>query len=117
VISWAGGLRKTLDLFIELCRGLMRELVFYADSSTCRLCLSWSPGSHGQREAVDGYKSILIVASGFGIAAQLLYLKRLIQGHNTHEAHTRRIHLAWELWDVGERAPIGLPFIANMSQK
>ncbi|PVH68567.1 hypothetical protein DL98DRAFT_440915, partial [Cadophora sp. DSE1049] len=32
---------------------------------------------------INEYKSILIVASGFSIAAHLLYLKRLIYSYNS----------------------------------
>ncbi|UNI15348.1 hypothetical protein JDV02_001888 [Purpureocillium takamizusanense] len=38
-----------------------------------------------------------MVASGFGIAAQLPYLKRLLHGYNSRRIRTRRIHLVWKL--------------------
>ncbi|RSL52058.1 hypothetical protein CEP51_015115 [Fusarium floridanum] len=36
-------------------------------------------------------------ASGFGIAAQLPYLKKLMYGYNSRKARTRRVHLVWKL--------------------
>ena len=42
---------------------------------------------------MDDGENILMVASDFGIAAHLLYLKQLIYGHNAREVRARRIHL------------------------
>jgi len=44
----------------------------------------------------------MMVATGFGIAAQLPFLKELIQGFNRSEVRTRDIHLVWQLDDLGE---------------
>ncbi|RSL40275.1 hypothetical protein CEP54_016157 [Fusarium duplospermum] len=38
-----------------------------------------------------------MVASGFGIAAQLPYLKKLMHEYNNRKARTRRVHLVWKL--------------------
>ncbi len=51
---------------------------------------------------MDDCENILIVASGFGIAAHLLYLKQLIHGYNTREVRARRIHLVWQVRDIGK---------------
>ena len=45
-----------------------------------------------------------MVASGFGIAAQLPYLKRLNHGYNAREFCARRIHLVWQIETKGESA-------------
>ena len=42
-----------------------------------------------------------MIASGFGIAAQLPLLKELIQGFNRAEVRTRDIHLVWQLQNLG----------------
>jgi hypothetical protein len=49
-------------------------------------------GPHGKSTPMDDCENILIVASGFGIAAHLPYLNRLIHGYNTREVCARRIH-------------------------
>ncbi|GKT83956.1 cell surface metalloreductase [Colletotrichum tofieldiae] len=41
-----------------------------------------------------------MVASGYGIAAQLPYLKKLIYEFNSRKARTRRIHLVWKLGTI-----------------
>jgi hypothetical protein len=43
-----------------------------------------------------------MVASGFGIAAHLPYLKRLIHGYNARKLRARRIHLVWQVRDIGK---------------
>ena len=48
------------------------------------------------------YQNIVMVASGFGIAAQLPYLKQLIYGYNTREVRARRVHLIWQIQDIGK---------------
>jgi predicted ferric reductase len=117
VMSWTNGPQKTLDLFVKPRRGLTRELLLHAKSPHVSSPLVLISGPHGRSEAVDGYESVLMVASGFGIAAQLPYLKRLIYGHNARNVRTRRIHLVWEFSDIGECAAQDISFIADSSQK
>lgn len=51
---------------------------------------------------MDDYEIILMVASDFGIAAQLPYLKQLIRGYNERRLHARRVHLVWQVRDISE---------------
>jgi NAD(P)H-flavin reductase len=44
-------------------------------------------GPYGIDLAKDRYESVLIVASGFSIAALLPYLKKLIHGYNARMGH------------------------------
>lgn len=43
----------------------------------------------------------MMVADGAEIAAQLPYLKRLIHGYHARQVFTRRIHLIWQISDMG----------------
>jgi hypothetical protein len=52
-----------------------------------------------------------MVASGFGIAAQLPYLRQLIYGYNASKTRTRRVHLVWQLETLGK---LELDRIANL---
>lgn len=63
--------------------------------------LTWISGPHGSSAPVGEYGSVLMIATGIGIATQLPYLKELIWGFNHCEARTRRIHLVWQLDLVG----------------
>jgi hypothetical protein len=57
-------------------------------------------GAHGPNISIERYETVLRLAGGFGIAAQLPYLKRLAHGHNIQERfHACQIHLAWQIKD------------------
>ncbi|TGO56040.1 hypothetical protein BCON_0083g00330 [Botryotinia convoluta] len=57
-------------------------------------------GPHGNSINMDDCENILMVASDFGIAAQLPYLKQLIHGYNTRKLRAKRIHLVWQVRDI-----------------
>jgi NAD(P)H-flavin reductase len=101
VISWADEPQEALDLFIEPRRGLTCELLYHAQSVNTTNPVVLFTGPHGCSVTMDGYESILMVASGFGIAALQPYLKRLIHGYNARDVQARRIHLIWQIRDIG----------------
>ena len=102
VTSWADGQQYTLDLFIEPRRGLTRELFYHGQNRSARNPLVLFSGPHGSSAPMDEYQNIVMIASGFGIAAQLPYLKQLIHGYNTREVRARRVHLIWQIQDIGK---------------
>lgn len=97
VISWAPGKLHTIDLLIDPQRGLTRELLYHAKEGHAMNLLVVFSGPHGTSVAMDEYESIFMVASGFGIATHLPYLKRLIYGYNSRRVRARRIHLVWQI--------------------
>jgi NAD(P)H-flavin reductase len=102
VISWAEKPQDQLDLFIEPRRGLTRELLYHAKSGHAMNPWVLFSGPHGNSIPMDNCENILMVASGFGIAAHLPYLKQLIHGYNAREVRARRIHLVWQVRDIGK---------------
>lgn len=54
-------------------------------------------GPYGKELDLDGYGTVLLFATGIGIAGQLAYVAQLLQGYNNHEVRTRRIALFWQL--------------------
>ncbi|KAL9126744.1 MAG: hypothetical protein Q9217_004251 [Psora testacea] len=62
-------------------------------------------GPHCSGAPIGDYGKVLLVATGFGIAAQLPLLKELIQGFNRSQVRTRTIHLVWQLDDLGDEKP------------
>jgi predicted ferric reductase len=101
VTSWSEGAQSTLDLFIEPRRGFTQKLLQYSKSNQSpRLALFSGP--HGTSAPVGDYETVLMVASGFGIAAQLPYLRQLIHGYNSCKTRTRRIHLVWQVETLGK---------------
>ena len=101
-----------IDLLIEPQRGLTRDLLYHAKGDPATNFLVLFSGPHGTSVVLDEYESILVVASGFGIAAQLPYLRQLIYGYNACKTRTCRVHLVWQLETLGK---LELGRIANSS--
>lgn len=101
VVSWAATAQDTLDLLIEPRRGLTRELLNHAKRSYTINPIVMFSGPHGMDLAKDRYESVLMVASGFSIAALLPYLKKLIHGYNARMGRARRIHIVWQISSRG----------------
>lgn len=102
VISWAPGKQYSVDLLVEPQRGLTREMLYHAKKGNATNLLVMFSGPHGISVDMDKYESILMVASGFGIATHLPYLKTLIHGYNARLVRTRRIHLVWQIRNKGK---------------
>ncbi|OBT51203.1 hypothetical protein VE04_07721 [Pseudogymnoascus sp. 24MN13] len=90
-----------LDLLIEPQRGLTRELLYHAKKGYTINPLVMFSGPHGASLLMGEYESVLIVASGFGIAAFVPHLKKLIYSYNTRAVRTRYIHLVWQIKNEG----------------
>lgn len=95
--------QKKLKLFIESCRDLTHELLLHEkiDMKSNRFHLALFSGLHGVSISVCKYENVLMVASDFSIAAELLYVKQLIHGYNNCKAHTHKVHLVWQLQSLG----------------
>jgi predicted ferric reductase len=102
VTSWAEEPQGQLDLFIEPRRGFTRQLLHHGkEGRTVHRPLLFS-GPHGRSVEVDGYEKVLMVASGVGIASQLPYLKKILHHYNTRRSCVRRVHLIWQVENIGE---------------
>jgi len=131
IASWRDGQPASLEVLIEPRSGFTRRLLDCADdyqedensrvelhdefakrpfsfarnypsqpeSSDFRITFVSRP--HGSTAPAGEYGRVIIIASGFGIAAQLPLLKELIQGFNRAEVRTRDIHLVWQLQNLG----------------
>ena len=103
VTSWSEGEQNYLDLFIEPRRGFTQKLLTYSKlHHGGGRCLALFSGPHGVGTPIDDYETVLLIASGFGIAALLPHLKQLIYGYNTCKTRTRRVHLVWQLETIGK---------------
>lgn len=93
-----------MELLVQPRHGLSADLLRYApaaaESSVSFLALFTGP--HGTSEDVGHYESALVVASNFGIAAAIPYLKKMIYGYNTCTSQVRRLHLVWQVESIGE---------------
>ncbi|KAH6675937.1 hypothetical protein B0J14DRAFT_587659 [Halenospora varia] len=108
VTNWVEGKQGTLELFVQPRRGLTRKLFSHGTLDTRNFIprLALFSGPHGISIPVVEYETVLMVATGFGIAAQLPYLRKLIHGYQTCKTRTRRVHLVWQLQslDIGVAA-------------
>ena len=97
VTSWVDRPQDTLELFMEPRKGLTRELLNYAETDGAGDAKSsrWAlfSGPYRRSAAVGNFENVLIITDGFGIAAHLPYLKRLIYGYNARKVRAHRIHL------------------------
>ena len=104
VTSWSDEKQSSLDLLVQCRGGLTQELLRH--SKACGNFISshlvMISGPYGISAPVGEYECVLMIASGFGGAAQLPYLKKLIYGYNTCKARTRRVHLVWQLQTLGK---------------
>ena len=118
IVYWTEGSHPCLYFLVQPQDGLTRKLYNracelqsfnFGDSKqpaqllTTSSHLTWLSGPHGSGAPVGEYGSVLMIATGIGIAAQLPYLKELIWGFNHCEIRTRRIHLVWQLNLIGNR--------------
>ncbi len=107
IVYWTGGTSLFLCFLIEAQDSFTRKIferVYKIDSFQIKpdekrhiplenFYRAWLSGSHGSGAPVEEYGSVLIIATGIDIAAQLPYLKELISDFNYCQVRTRRIYL------------------------
>lgn len=109
IAGWTEGQMPSLLLLVEPREGLTRKLLTYAADSeleplASQYRLAFFSGPHGLRVPMGDYGNVLLIASGFGVAAQIPYVKELIRDYHRCKVRTRRIHLVWQLHDFSKSA-------------
>ncbi|CUS07177.1 unnamed protein product [Tuber aestivum] len=94
-VAWWDQNRVTL--LIRPRGGFTRRLLLY---SGCRLH-GLVEGPFGTEHDLRPYGAIIMFASGVGIAAQVPYIRRVLEGHDTSQACTQSIALYWQLDSEG----------------
>lgn len=104
VTSWSRDHQDTMELLVQPRHGLTADLLRYAPAAAQSSIsfLAFFTGPHGISENVDQYESVLVIASGFGIATVIPYLKKMIHGYNTCTSQVRRLHLVWQVKLISE---------------
>jgi NAD(P)H-flavin reductase len=79
--------------------GFTKNLFLYANSypSDDSKMMAWVEGPYGKELNLESYGTVLLFATGIGIAGQLPYVAQLLEGYHNCEVKTRRIALFWEL--------------------
>lgn len=110
IASCTDGEQTTLELLVGPQKGLsskfLRNTTYGSGSAPADLRLALSSGPHGLSAPLAEFETVLLVASGLGIVAQLPYLRHLIRGYNDFQVRTRRIHLVWQLESLGKQTGI-----------
>jgi hypothetical protein len=74
-MSWSPRRQDILDLFIQARHGLTEKLQARAALEGTASFTAFVSSLYSRSELVGEYKSVLAVASGFGIAGVVLYIK------------------------------------------
>ena len=85
-------------------RSFGKARTYEDESELSDLCIALFSGPHCSDAPIDDYGKVLMVATGFGIAAQLPLLKELIQEFNQSQVRTHSIHLLWQLNNLDEHS-------------
>ncbi|KAF7588663.1 hypothetical protein BBP40_005414 [Aspergillus hancockii] len=97
VMSWSAEKQDILELFVETRHGLTEKLRARAALEGTASFTAFVSGPYGRSEPVGEYESVLAVASGFGIAGVVPYIKQLLYSYNTTTVRLRRVHLVWQV--------------------
>ncbi|KAH3502314.1 hypothetical protein KXV55_005947, partial [Aspergillus fumigatus] len=97
------GEAESISLMFRARNGFTRKLLQHVEPD--REYWAWIDGPFGPSSVhncgpakeVGDYGYILMITSGIGIAAQLPYIKELLQNHRKAEVRIRKISLVWEL--------------------
>lgn len=82
----------TVVLLVQPRKGFTKKLQ-YASSSI----RAFIEGPYGFKKDLGSYGTVIMFATGIGIAGQLLYIKSLLEGHNNRKVRTQRISLHWQV--------------------
>ena len=102
-----GGTR--LEMMIEPQRGWTSKLLLCArtnhtaedEIASSELYATLFTGPHGWPICLDDYGTIVLIASGWGLMAQMPYLQALIHGCREGTVKAQRLHLIWQLNTIG----------------
>jgi predicted ferric reductase len=105
VTSWSPGKQDVLELFVQPRKGLTETIYRRTALDGYTSLTAFVTGPYGVSKSVDRYECILAVATDFGIAAVISYLKKLLYGYNTCTSQVRRVHFVWEIQTLGKFNP------------
>ena len=88
------GQGSNIYLLIKPKSGFTQNLVRHAGSLALRC---WVDGPYGKSVQMEEYGSVLMFASGIGMAAQVPYIKGVLKDFRNAETRTKNILLIWQL--------------------
>ena len=98
MISWwtpdTDGRAGKIYLLVKPRYGFTRKLLRHLNAPALS---TWVDGPYGKGENLGDFGSVLMFASGIGIAAQVPYIKELLSDIKAFKVRTRSILLVWQL--------------------
>ncbi|KAM0147863.1 hypothetical protein ACHAQE_010092 [Botrytis cinerea] len=95
MIAWwvRNGDGLTISLLVKTRRGFTTQLSGLAK----RPLTAFIDGPYGIEHELGEFGTVIMFATGIGIAAHMPYIKDLVSGYNSCEVRTHRILLVWQL--------------------
>lgn len=84
----------TITLLLKPQKGFTQHLCRQIQSPNLK---TWIEGPYKSIRNIEDYGRVVMFASGIGIAAQVPYIKALLEGAKNYSIHTRNILLIWQL--------------------
>ncbi|KAJ5215251.1 uncharacterized protein N7498_001658 [Penicillium cinerascens] len=97
VTSWSPEKQDALELFVQPRKGLTETIYHRTALDGYTSLTAFITGPYRVSKSVDHYECILAIATDFGIAGVISYLKKLLYGYNTYTSQVRRVHFVWEI--------------------
>lgn len=98
MITWwdqdVNGKGTNIYLLVQPAFGFTQKLMQHAGACALK---TWVDGPYGQTMEIGDYGSVVMFASGIGIAAQVPYIKELLRGFKEYRVRTKSILLVWQL--------------------
>ncbi|KAJ6004609.1 rerric reductase like transmembrane component [Penicillium herquei] len=113
VTSWSPERQEVLELLVQSRKGLTSTLRARVASSGRVSLPALIDGPYGMTQAVDGFESVLVIATDFGIAGVISYMTKLVYGFNTGNSQVRRLRLVWEVHNL-DIAIAAQPFLNGL---
>jgi predicted ferric reductase len=94
-IAWwyKDGENDVIVLIVQPRRGFTRQLMGRTETDMKAII----EGPYGGKLSLGSYGTVLLFATGVGIASQLPFIKQLMEGHHNRVVKTRKIALYWEI--------------------
>lgn len=108
ICSWDSDTIDTVSLLVERRHGFTANLLpksvlrssgsSRSEDSTMKAIIE---GPFGGELSLESYGTVILFATGIGIAAQLSYIRNLLEGHQHRKVTAQRIALFWEIESEG----------------
>ncbi|KAJ5737434.1 uncharacterized protein N7483_002559 [Penicillium malachiteum] len=116
VTSWSPERQEVLELLVQSREGLTSTLRARVALGGRVSLPALIDGPYGMSRTVDGFQSVLVIATNFGIAGVISYMTKLVYGFNTCKLQVRRLRrlrLVWEVQDL-DIAIAAQPFLNSL---